>query len=88
MRCVISRAGGTVLSCFVEGEEGFNGIVVVEADEEAESIWVVGGGGRALKEAVRRWWSLVVSERICLGMRQGKGTIEEKAITTSYTFRN
>jgi len=59
---------------------GIGGCAIVVGSREGS---VVGGGGRALKEAVRRRWSLVVSEIICLGMRQGKGTMEEKVMTMS-----
>ena len=55
-----------------------------------EDVWigvgegdVVGGGGRELKEVERRWCSFVASERICFGIRQVKGTMEEKKTTVS-----
>ena len=50
-------------------------------------VIVVGGGGRASNEAVRRFWSLVMSERICFGMRHVKGTTEEKRMTTNCISR-
>lgn len=45
---------------------------------------MVGGGGREAKEAERRWCNFVASESTCFGMRQVKGTIEEKKTTVSY----
>lgn len=67
--------GGMALRAFVRA--GVEVCAVVGGREGS----VVGVGGRVEKEAVRRRWSFIASEFICLGMRQGNGTTEENIIT-------
>ena len=78
MRWSRDRAGGIVVVLLLGGGS--------DVEVGVGGIDVVGGGGREAKEAERRWCNFVVSERICFGMRQVKGTIEEKKTTVSYTW--
>lgn len=68
---VVDDIAGEEMEVFVVGAAVGNGSVE-------------GGGGRAEKDASRRLWSFVVSDWICLGIRQLNGTIEEKKTTTNW----